>query len=193
MKEALNDAWFTTDPLHGVTKLLPKMRNIEAAEIAELDACELGPEVLPRVELRGVGGEALQVDALGGPICQEVFDPITPVDWGAIPDQDYATWHLTQQMLQKRDHVFGVDRVVLTVKIEFALRRYRADGREVIPGPPLLQDGGMPNGRIGADDTGQGIEPGFVYKEEAAALGLRPLLRAGQVAWRQRVMAASSR
>jgi hypothetical protein len=50
------------DPLHSVTQFLPELGKIEAAEVSELDSLELGPETLPRIQLRGIGREALQVD-----------------------------------------------------------------------------------------------------------------------------------
>jgi hypothetical protein len=51
----------------------------------------------------------------------------------------------------------------------------------------------MADGRRGANHTGQRVEPGFVYEEDVLLLGLRPFLMAGQVPWRQRAMATSSR
>jgi hypothetical protein len=79
------------------------------------------------------------------------------------------------------------------VKVQLARWGDGADGREMIPGPPLVHDGGGADGRRRADDTGQGIEPRFVDEEEALALDLRPLVRAGQVSSLPRLMAASSR
>jgi hypothetical protein len=37
----------------------------------------------------------------------------------------------------------------LEVEIQFALRRDGADGREMVAGPPLPQDGSLANGCIG--------------------------------------------
>jgi hypothetical protein len=42
--------------------------DVEAADIAQLDPFELLPEPLARVELRGIGREPLQMQALGGAI-----------------------------------------------------------------------------------------------------------------------------
>jgi hypothetical protein len=63
----------------------------------------------------------------------------------------------------------------------------------MVTGPPLSQDRRLAHRRIRAHDTGEGIKPGLVYKEDALLLGLRPLLIAGHVASRQRAIAASSR
>jgi hypothetical protein len=193
LEEAFDDPRFAPHPLHRAAQFVPEMRHIEAAQITELDAFELLPEALARIQVRCIRRQALQVKALRRTIGQERLDDTTPVNGGSVPDDDHAAWDFTQQMLQKRDHVGRVERVVLATEIELALRRDGTDGREVLAGPPLPQDGGLADRRIRADDTGQGIEPGFVYKEDAVALGLRPLSRAGQVSWRQRAIAASSR
>ena len=79
------------------------------------------------------------------------------------------------------------------MKIQLALRRDGADGREVIARPPLPENGRVAYRGIRADDTGQGIEARFIDEEDGLPLDLGPLLSAGQVSSRQRVMAASSR
>jgi hypothetical protein len=63
----------------------------------------------------------------------------------------------------------------------------------MVASPPLLQNGCLAYWGIGADRTGQGIEPGFIDEENRLPLGLCPLLSAGQVSSRPRAMAASSR
>jgi integrase/recombinase XerD len=67
------------------------------------------------------------------------------------------------------------------------------DGRQMVAGAPLPQNGGLAHGCIRAAHTGQGIEPRFVSEKDAVPLGLRPLWSAGQVSWRQRAIAPSSR
>jgi hypothetical protein len=80
----------------------------------------------------------------------------------------------------------------LAMKIQLALRRDGADGREVIPRPPLPQNGRLAYWGIGTD-AGQGIEARFVDEKDVLPLRLRPLWIAGQVSSRQRVMVASFR
>jgi hypothetical protein len=96
-------------------------------------------------------------------------------------------------MFQKGDHILRIEWAVLAGEIQLSLGRDGTDGREVIAGPPLSQDGRVPHWGIGADDARQGIEPGLIYEEDGLLLDLRPFLMAGQVSWRQWAMAASSR
>lgn len=133
------------------------------------------------------------MEPVGCPIRQECLDDVTAVNRGPVPNDDHPAGHLTQEVLQEGDDVVGVERVALAEAVEFALGGQGTDGRQMLTGPPLPQDGRLAHGRIGADDAGQGINPGLVYEENTLPLGFRPLLMAGQVSSRQRVMAASSR
>jgi hypothetical protein len=169
------------------------MTDCKAAHMAEFDALEMPPETFTRVQFRGIGREALDVDALRGTMGEELLDDLTAMNRRSIPDDDYPTGHLTQQVFQKGEHIRRVDRVVLAVEVQLALRRDRGDRRQMVAGPPLPHDRGLPHRGIGADDAGQGIKARFVYEENRLLLGLRPFLRADQVCWRQRAMATSSR
>jgi hypothetical protein len=112
---------------------------------------------------------------------------------GAIPDGYHPARHLALQVLEKGHDVYGIARPILTVAIPLAFERDRPDGREMIAGVPLSQDGCVGYGCVSADDAREGGEPRFVDEEEALALGLCPFWRAGQVSWRQCVIVASSR
>ena len=169
------------------------MRNVEAAHMAELNPFELLPEALARIQFRRIRRQALQVKALRRSIGQELLDDATAVNGGSVPDDDHAARDFTQQVLQKGDYVGRVERVVLATEIELALKRDGTDGREVVAGPPLSQDGGLADRSIGAHDTRQGIKSGFVYKQDGLLLGLRPFWMAGQVSSCHWAMAASSR
>jgi hypothetical protein len=96
-------------------------------------------------------------------------------------------------VLEKGHDIAGIDGAVLAMEIQLALRGNRADGGEMITGPPLPQNGRLAYRRIGPYDTGEGVEAGLVTEEDRLPLGFRPFLMAGQVSVRQRAMAASSR
>jgi hypothetical protein len=58
-KEAFDEAWFSTHPFHRIAQLMPQMWQIDAAHIAQLDPFQLLPQALSRVQLRGIGRQAL--------------------------------------------------------------------------------------------------------------------------------------
>ncbi len=169
------------------------MTESQAADIPEFDPLQVRPEALARIQFRGIGWQALDVEALSRAIGQEGLDDVTTVNWRPIPDHHQTAGHFPQHMFQEGDHVFRIDGAVLTVKIQLALWGHGTDSREMIARPPLPQDGRVAHRGIGPDDTRQGIEAGFVDEKDALLLGLRPLLMAGQVCSCQRAMAASSR
>jgi hypothetical protein len=169
------------------------MTDRKAAHIPEFDPLQVCPETLARIQVWGVGGEALYLEPWRRALGQELLEEMAAVDRRAIPNDHQRARHLAEQMLQERDDIGGIDGLVLAVEIQLALRRNRTDSREVITRPPLPENGGLTYGGIGTDDTGQGIKPRFIDEEDGLPLGLCPLLRAGQVSSRQRVMAVSSR
>jgi hypothetical protein len=169
------------------------MRQTEAAHVAQLDPLEVGPEAFPRIQLRGIGREALQVETGGCSIAQELSDDMAAMHGRPVPENDHPAGRLAQQVLQKGDHFPSIEGVILAMEIQLPLGRDGADGGEMIAGPPFLQDRRVPPGRIGADDTGQGIEARFVDEPEVRPLRLRPFWIAGHVSSRQRAIATSSR
>jgi hypothetical protein len=180
-KEAFDDARLSTDPFDGIAEFATEMGQIDTAHVAKFDSLQVCPEPLAGVQLRGIRGEALHAESRRRPIGQERGDDTAAVNGRSIPDNDEAPGHLAQQMFQKGDHSLRIERAVLAGEIPLGFGRDGADGREMIPGVPLLQDGRVPHWRRGAHDTGQGIAAGFVYKEDGVPLGFRPFLMAGQV------------
>src|SRR5918992_4489783 len=169
------------------------MRDSDAADMAQLDPCELLPEALAWVELRGIRRQALQMEAWCRPVRQELPAEMAAVAGCSIPDAHHPARHFTPQVLQQGDDILRMQGAVLAVEVQLALRRNRTDGGKMISGAPLPQEGCLAHGRIGADDARQGVESGFVDEEDGLPLGLRPLLMAGQVSSRHRAIAASSR
>jgi hypothetical protein len=63
----------------------------------------------------------------------------------------------------------------------------------MVTGPPLPQEWGLPQRRIGAHNAGQGRAPRCIYEAERLLRRCRPVLSAGHVSVHQRAIAASSR
>jgi hypothetical protein len=169
------------------------MRQVNTTYVAQFHTFELLPDTLVRVQLRGIGRQALHVEAVRYPIREEVFDDLTAVDRRAIPNEYDPARHLPQQVLEKGDDVAGIQSVALAMEIQLPLRGDGADGGEMVTGPPLPQDGCLPDRRLGAHRAGEGIKTGFIQEEDRLRLRLRPLLSVGHVSARQCAMAASLR
>jgi hypothetical protein len=189
----LKHAWFAPNPFDRVTQLMPQMREIEAADVAQLDPFELFPQALAWIEFGGVRRQARQVHPLGRAIGQERLDDLAAMDGGAIPNNEQAAGNLTEEVLQKGHDISRVHRMILRMAVELALGRKGADRRQVVTGIPFPQNRRLADGSVGAHDTGQRVEPGLVYEQDRLLLGLRPFLIAGQVSSRHCAMAASLR
>ena len=50
------------------------MREVQAAEITQLDPLQVAPEAFARIQLRRIGGQSLEVEALRRAVGQECLD-----------------------------------------------------------------------------------------------------------------------
>src|SRR5919106_2403905 len=105
------------------------MWKIETAHVTQFDAFELLPEALARVQLRGIGRQALQVNLLCRTLRQELLDNLTPMNRGTIPNDDHAAGYLAHEMFEKCDDICGVDGAVLAVEVHLTRSGDGGDGR----------------------------------------------------------------
>ena len=78
---------------------------VETTDIAQLDALEIIPDTLIRIEVGCIARQLFQVQALGGPSLEKVFDLVSPMDWRPIPDHDNLARELAQEDAQEARHV----------------------------------------------------------------------------------------
>jgi hypothetical protein len=138
------------------------MRDVDAAQMAELNPCALCPQALARIAFGGLGRQTLHVQPLGCPIRQEGLHHPAAVHGGAIPHDAQAAGPLAQQLCPKGDHIGRVHRVVLRMEVACALGREGADRRQMLTGIPLAQNGRLAHRGLRAHDTGQRRTPGLV-------------------------------
>ena len=62
------------------------MTPIDTAQGTPLNALKPLPPTLVRVQCRGIGGQALQMESWGRSVGQALFDDTAAVNRGAIPD-----------------------------------------------------------------------------------------------------------
>jgi hypothetical protein len=122
LKKPCHHPRFSTDPCDGVAEFAAEMWQIETAPMAALDPLQVGLEPFARLEFGGIGRQALHVEPVGRSIGQALLEDRAAVHRGTIPDDDQATGHLPQPMLQEGHHVFRMDGAVLAVERPFALQ-----------------------------------------------------------------------
>ena len=177
----------------GKPEVAAEMVDGRAAEVPQLDVLEVLPDALVRVEVRGVAGELLQADALGGALHQEVLDRLATVDRGAVPEDQELAGDVPQQVLEEADDVRALVGVLLDEHQQASRRGDAADDRQVIAAQRRAQDRGLAARGVGPDGAGQQVEGGLVDPDDGAPLPIGPLFSAGQRSAYQASIAASSR
>lgn len=177
----------------GEAEVASEMREVLAADIAQLDALEVVPDALVRIQVWSVAGELFQADAAGTAPGQEVFDRLAAMDGSAVPNDQEFAGDVAEEMLEEADDVWALVRVLLHQHEQTPLRRDAADDRQVVAAQREAEDRRLPAWGVGPDRTWEEVEARFVDPDDRPALLVSPLFRAGQRSVRQASIAASSR
>jgi hypothetical protein len=105
LEAPLEQAWFSADPRDGIAQFTPEMGAIDAAQSPQLNPFELRPEALPRIQLRGGGGQAFHVHPLRRTMGQDLLHELAAMHRGPVPDEHDPAWHLTQEVFQAGHHI----------------------------------------------------------------------------------------
>jgi len=141
------------------------MGQVATDDVLELNPLEIIPDAFIRVQLRRIAGKSLKQDALCSTVCQKVFDPSAPMNGRTVPYDQYLPRDVTQQMLEKANHVWAFEGTCLHHRVQLALWRDATDSGQMIMGQTTLDDGRLSNWRIGAHDHGQQVESRFINKD----------------------------
>jgi hypothetical protein len=189
----VDDVTLVAKPSGGESDLVSQVGEGLAADVAQLDVLEVGPDALVRVQIGGVARELLQADALGAFPGQEVLDGLAPMDRGAVPEHQELAGEMAEQMLEETNDVRARVRVLLHVQQQSPVRGDAADDREVIAAQRQSDEGRPAAWGGGPDGTGQQVEAGLVDPDDGPSFLVSPFLRAGQRSVRQASIAASFR
>ena len=192
-EEALQDAGAVTDASDSAEQSVPEMVEVGEAAVPQFHVLEVVPEILDRVELRGIAGEALEQESGGGAGAEELADAAAAVGGQAVPDDQQLARDLAEQVLEEPDSAGAGDRAGLDLQVDFARLGQRPDDREVVAGQPAAQDRRLAARGVGPDPAGEQAEAGLVDPDDGPPLGAGFASRAGQRSSRQAAMTASSR
>lgn len=177
----------------GKSEVVSQVREVQAADVAQLDALEVAPDALVRVQIGGVAGELLQADAPGAALGQEVLDRLAVMDRRAIPEHQEFAGDVAEQVLEEAHDVRALVGVLLHVQQQSSIRGDAADDRQVIAAQRQAEDRRLAARGVGPDGAGQQIEAGLVDPDDGPSFPVGPLFRAGQRSVRQASIAASFR
>jgi hypothetical protein len=190
---ALDDLALVTEASGGEAKLVSEMREVLAADIAQFDMLEVGPDALVRVQIGGVAGELLQPDASSASLGQELLHRLATMDRGTIPEHQELAGDVTAQVLQETDDVRAFIRVRLHVHQQPAGRGDATDHRQMVATQRQAEDGGLATRGVGPDRAWEEVEARFVDPDDGPPFLVSPFFSAGQRSVRQASMAASFR
>lgn len=180
MRTSPNDLWLAAETLLGQLHLRGQLRQVVTAHVAQLDPFEVVPDALVRVEVRRVAGQPLQMEAVGGPVAQEVFDDVAAMDRRPIPDHGDVADDLVEQSPQESQHAASVVRRLLHLEPQAPIQRNATDDREMVTGERDMQHWRLARWRPGADRQRQQVKRGLVYPDDGGVLFVRPFLSVGQ-------------
>jgi len=140
-------------------------------EIRQIPVFGSAPEAFHGVEIRGVGREPFDIDAL--PVGQPELDIFCPMRAAAVPDKNESAGKMATQLLEEAKHLCGSDVVGIQGPIEIeSLPTGRgaegADRGESISAIPLAKNRRLPAGRPAPPDQGLKHEPALVEKDNAS-------------------------
>src|SRR5574341_188726 len=154
------------------------------------------PDPFVRVQLRGVGGEPLEVQA--GELGAQGADEGALVDLAAVPQHDDVAPEVAQELPEKATDLSRMDVLVVELEVEAEALPPRADrqardDRDAVVALPVAQEWGPADRGPGPAHAGDEQEPGLVYEDEVGAQPRGVFFPRGHSSRFHRAMAVSSR
>lgn len=179
----------------GAAELAPRLvrefRPVAGAEVGQGVVFEVSPNVLGRVEFRGIGRQSRH-DQLAAASLDEPRDEAAAVGRQTIPDHEQLSPDLPPQMPQEIDHLGRANAAPVEPEVE-APPGDTGHHRQLAPVEREVQVRGLSTGRPRACQRRLLAQSAFVNEDNGAAFAAALFFSAGHV-WRfQRAMASSSR
>lgn len=108
-------------PFFSTTHLPLDVLHVKTTNILQLDAFEQIPDSFLRIEIRGIGRQAFEMDAFGTAFCQKVFDSLATMNSRSVPDHQQFAWDLPQEYLQKANDIGSLVGMVLRLHAQVVL------------------------------------------------------------------------
>jgi len=133
------------------------------------------------------------MNPLGTAFCQKVFDRLTAMDCGSIPDHQEFAGDLSQEQLQEANHVRAFVRMVLGLHEYPSFWSDATDGREMVTGQFDSYERRLAHRSIRAYSHRQEIKGRLIYKHDGPFFVFGLFFSASQRSSFQVWIAASSR
>lgn len=165
-----DDVAFVAQALGRCTQSVAEVAQVLTTAVAQFDMLQIVPNTLVRIEIRGIAGQAFQMEACGGPLAQEVLDGLGAVNRSAIPDDEELAGDVAQQMAQKAHDIRAFVGALLLVQEEASVGCNGADDGEVVSRERSAQNGRLSTWSVGAHDTREEVEARFIHPHDRPSL-----------------------
>ena|SRR5215469_2917389 len=156
------------EPLLGAHQFGGELLEIVSTKVLEFASLQQIPHSFLWVQLRGVSGQLLQMDAFSSPVSQKILYRLTPVNGSPIPDEKPLARDLAQEQVQEPHDIWPLVRGVLDVHDQSSIHGEATNRREMITGQFDLQHGRLPDRGIGPHHHWQQIKSRLIYKDDGA-------------------------
>ncbi len=184
---------FVAEAWDGLAKFKAKVSPVTTAAITQFHGLEIAPDPFIRIEVGGIAGPALQMNALGSSLSEKVTEVGTAMSRQAIPDKQQFAGEMTEQMLEEMHEIRTFEGPFLRQGEQPAIGGDGADQRQVIAGEGNWQQGSAAHWSIATRQRRQQIKSRFIDKPYRSAFLDGLFSSSGQRSACQRSIAASSR
>jgi hypothetical protein len=101
----LENVPLVAQPLFGTPQREVELREVSAADVAQLTTLQGVPDPFAGIEVRSVARELLQMNPLRGSPGEEVLDRLATVNGGSIPDDEELARDRAQEHAQETHHL----------------------------------------------------------------------------------------
>lgn len=180
-------------PFFSPQHFLSDVLHVKTTNIFEFDPFEQIPDPFLWIELRRIGRQAFQMNALRTAFRQVIFDRLAAMNGRSVPDHQELASNLAGEQLQEANDIGAFVRMILGLHEDAALRGNAAHDREVITGQLDPHRWRFPDRRIGAHGHRQKIQGRLIYKDDGPLFLFGLFFRAGHRSFFQAAIASSSR
>lgn len=171
--------------------MVTQFPGIPGEKIGDFMLLEMGPEILDRIELRGVSGQPLEPEAAVA-LGQKHLDWLAAVNRSPVPDDQELAGDVPQEGLQELGGTHSVDAAFVDPEEKLPQSDSR-DQREFFPVERLLQHRRAAAGRPRAHPMGARAQSAFVDEDDGALFAPRFFFSLGQPCLVHSAIAASLR
>lgn len=167
MSDTLDQGGFAMpQAFFGPPQFQRELLQILSTKVFKFASLEQIPHPFLWIQLRGIARQSLQMYALGSPCRQKIFDHVTAMNGGSIPNDQQFAGNLASKHLQKAHDIWPFVRMVLNLHKQPSIHRQAPNGGKMITGQWNRQDRRLANWRIGPNGHWQEIKRRLVYKDD---------------------------